>query len=310
MSEPALNRRIEVLRSKLFVPADRCAFFPKALASAADAICFDLEDSVLPAQKAKARSELREYFANKVHTRKIILVRVNHVRSAEFAEDLLAAVSPMVAMLALPKVEDPSEIKDVATALAALEEKRDIQNPIGILATIESARGLRLAASIAAADERMVGLQLGLADLFEPLGIHRGDGAAEHQVRLQLRLAAGEAGIPCFDSAFANFNDGESFAREAQMARELGFAGKSCIHPSQIEPANRIFSPSSEEIAAAALCLDMARSAAMDGVGTFAVDGRMVDAPFVRRAESILGLAEKIRILEAGEKLTLESSGY
>ena len=180
----------------------------------------------------------------------------------------------------------------------ALEKKRNLKNPIGILATIESARGLRLAESIAAADERVAGLQLGLADLFEPLGIQQSDGAAVHHVRLRLRLAAGEVGIPSFDSAFANLKDEEGFIREAQVTRGLGFAGKSCIHPSQIALANRIFSPSSEEIAAAVRCVEAARTAETAGVGAFALDGWMVDAPFVRRAESILHVAERIRILE------------
>jgi len=300
MSDASRDGRIDVMRSKLFVPADRPALFPKALASAADAICFDLEDSILPAQKSEARRQLREFLASEFPTLKVILVRVNHVRSVEFAEDLSAALSPRVAMLALPKVEDPSEIKDAVAALAALEKKRNRKNPIAILATIESARGLRLAESIAAADERVAGLQLGLADLFEPLGIQQSDGAAAHHVRLQLRLAAGEVGIPCFDSAFAKFKDEEGFIREAQVARGLGFAGKSCIHPSQIALANRIFSPSSEEIAAAVRCVEGARTAETGGVGAFALDGRMVDAPFVRRAEFILALAEKIRTLEAG----------
>lgn len=300
MSEATRDGRFEVMRSKLFVPAGRPALFPKALVSSADAICFDLEDSVLPAQKAKARNLLQEFLGSQFHTRKVILVRVNRVRSADFAEDLSVAVSSRVAMLAIPKVEDPSEIKDAASAIAALEEEHSLKVPIGILATIESARGLRLAASIASADERVVGLQLGVADLFEPLGIHQDEGVASRNVRLQLRLAGGEAGVPCFDSAFAIFKDEEGFVREAQFAKSLGFAGKSCIHPGQIEAANRIFSPSPEEVAAAVRRLDGARAAATDGAGSFAVDGRMVDAPFIRRAEAIVRLAEKIRLLEEG----------
>jgi citrate lyase subunit beta / citryl-CoA lyase len=298
MSEACHNGRIDVIRSKLFVPADRPALFPKALSSAADAICFDLEDSVLAAHKSEARRHLREFLASDLHARKVILVRVNNVRSAEFAEDLSAAVLPSVAMLALPKVEESSEIKEAVAALLALETKRNFKNPIAILAAIESARGLRLAASIAMADERVVGLQLGLADLFEALGIQQGDGAAARQVRFQLRLAAGEAGLSCFDSAFVNFKDEQGFVREAQIARSLGFAGKSCIHPSQIALANEIFSPSPEEIAAAMRCVEAARTAETGGKGAFVLDGRMVDAPFIRRAESILDLAEKIDALE------------
>lgn len=295
MSEVSREGRIGIMRSKLFVPADRPALFSKALASTTDAICFDLEDSVLPAQKAQARSHLREFLASEFDARKVILVRVNHVRSAYFVEDLSAAVWPTVTALALPKVEDPSEITEAVSALLALEKKRNLKNPIAILATIESARGFRLAESIAAADARVVGLQLGLADLFEPLGIQQSDGAAAHHIRLTLRLAAGEAGISCFDSAFANFKDAEGFMREPQMTRDLGFAEKSCIHPDQIEPANRIFSPSPEEIAEALRCVEAARTAETEEAGAFALDGRMVDAPFVSRAESVLQLAEKLR---------------
>jgi citrate lyase subunit beta/citryl-CoA lyase len=298
MSEVSREGRIGIMRSKLFVPADRPALFSKALASTTDAICFDLEDSILQAQKAQARRHLGEFLASDFHTRKVILVRVNHVRSADFVEDLSAAVFRSVTALALPKVEDPSEITEAVSALLALEKKRNLKNPIAILAAIESPRGLRLAESIATADARVVGLQFGLADLFEPLGIQQSDMAAAHHVRLRLRLSAGDAGIPCFDSAFSNFKDAEGFMREAQMARDLGFAGKSCIHPDQIAPANRIFSPTPEEIAAAFRCVEAARLAATEGSGAFALDGRMVDAPFVRRAESILQLAEKIRLLE------------
>ena len=103
MRDVLRDGRIEVMRSKLFVPADLPGPFPKALASKADAICFDLEDSVLPAQKAEARNRLKDFLASDIFTRKAILVRVNNVRSSDFAEDISAAVSAGVAMLAPPK---------------------------------------------------------------------------------------------------------------------------------------------------------------------------------------------------------------
>lgn len=302
MNDTSRDGPTEVMRSKLFVPADRPAFFPKALASAADAICFDLEDSVLPAQKAQARRYLREFLATDFHTRKAILVRVNHVRSADFAEDLSAAVFSSVSVLVLPKVEDAAEIQEAVAALLALEKMRGVEHRIAILPTIETPGGVRLAESIASADARVVGLQLGLADLFESLGIEQNDREAAHHVRLQLRLAAGEAGIACFDSAYSNFKDEEGFLRESQMARGLGFDGKSCIHPDQIQLANRIFSPTPEEIVAAERCVEAARAATTGGLGAFALDGRMIDAPFVRRAESILQFADKIRMLETDGK--------
>ena len=298
MSATHHDGRTEIMRSKLFVPASQPALFPKAFASTADAICFDLEDSVLPTQKAQARRNLREVLASGFNPRQTIIVRVNHVRSADFIDDLSAAVFPAVSVLTLPKVEDPSEIRDAAAVLLALEKERNLEQPLAILVTIESPRGLRLAESIATADARVAGLQLGLADLFEPLGIQQNDMSAAHQVRFRLRLAAGEAGVPCFDSAFSNFKDEEGYVREAEMARSLGFAGKSCIHPDQIALANRIFSPSPEEIAAALRCVEAARQASTAGSGAFALDGHMIDEPFIRRAEAILQRAEKIRLLK------------
>lgn len=297
MSVQRAEGQVGMMRSKLFVPASRPALFSKALASKADAVCFDLEDAVLPAHKTEARSNLRAFLASDFHTNKTIMVRVNHVRSAHFAEDLSAAAWPTVSVLTLPKVEDPSEVTDVAEALLPLEKQRKCGSPIAILVTIESPRGLRLAESIAGAHTRVVGLQLGLADLFEPLGIQHED-ASGYQVRLKLRLAAGEVGVPCFDSAFSNFKDGAGFIRDATMARSLGFSGKSCIHPGQIAAANRIFSPDSAEITASLRIVEASRVAAMGGAAAFALDGRMVDAPFVSRAEALLQRAENIRLLD------------
>jgi len=293
-----------VMRSKLFVPASSPSLFRKALASDADTICFDLEDAVLPERKTEARSNLRELFAIGFHTSKMILVRVNHVHSAYFAEDLTAVVYPAVSALVLPKVGDSAEARDVADALPALERERGVQRRIAILATIESPRGLRLAREIADGNDRIAGLQLGLADLFEPLGVRRSDGGAAYQVRFQLRLAAGEAGIPCFDSAFANFKDEDGFAREAVEARRLGFAGKSCIHPAQIAAANRIFSPSTDEIAESRRIVEAARQASAIGLSAFALDGRMIDEPFIRRAEAIVRRAEIIRTMERNQEKT------
>lgn len=293
-----------LMRTKLFVPASSPTLFQKAMASSADAICFDLEDAVLPERKADARSTLREFLASGFHTRKTILVRVNPVCSAYFPEDLAVVTCPAVSALVLPKVDDPEEARETAQALTALEKERDVTGQIGILATIESPRGLRVAREIADADERVAGLQLGLSDLFEPLGIRRSEEYAAYQVRLQLRLAAGEAGIPCFDSAFTNFRDEDGFTREAAEARNLGFAGKSCIHPGQIAAANRIFSPSADEIAESARIIEAAQRAAIAGAGAFALDGRMIDEPFIRKAEAIVRWAEIIRTMEKNNEKT------
>lgn len=292
----------EIMRSKLFVPASSPALFAKALASEADAICFDLEDAVLAARKAEARDTLREFLSSDFQTEKTITVRVNHVRSAFFAEDLSAVVSPAVSQLVLPKVEDASEIRDAASALSVLEKERNVERPIAIAATVESPRGLRLAREIAESDDRVVALQIGLADFWGSLGIQQNDTFAVQQVRFMLRLSAGEAGVPCFDSAYSDIGDETGFVREASAARSLGFAGKSCIHPRQIPLANQIFSPQPEEIAVSLRILKAAQEAAAAGAGAFKLNGSMVDEPFVRRAEAIIERAKKLHLLDMANK--------
>jgi len=279
-----------LLRSKLFVPGSRPEFFSKALASAADGISFDLEDAVPEERKAEARElvgralQAPEFVASK----KILIVRVNALGSPHFAADLAAVVGPRLDFVNVPKVESADDIRAAVAALARIEAERGFASPAKILANIESPRGLRGAAEIARADLRVAGLQLGLGDLFEPLGIDRGDAAAVHHLQLAVRLAAGEAGLWACDTGFGAVKDTEGYRREALAAKRLGFIGKTCLHPSQIALANEIFRPSDDEIAYARRVVTAAREAQAKGLGAFLVDGRMIDPPFLRRAEAIV----------------------
>jgi citrate lyase subunit beta/citryl-CoA lyase len=286
--ERGTPRQRFLLRSKLFVPGNRPDRFAKAIASGADAVCFDLEDSVPPEGKAAARAAVKEFLLSKVSSMPRTLVRVNDIHSEHFASDLSAVVWPECAMIVLPKIEESSEIHEAAAALLRLEQERGIPNPVALLPTIESSGGLRRAHKIAAAHGRVAGLQLGLVDLFSSLGISAKDKATAQYARLQLRFASGEAGVPCFDSAYPAFTDAEGLAAEAEVARDLGFSGKSCIHPIQVAPVNAIFAPTEEEIAGARRILRKAREAAAEGQGAFKLDGRMVDLPIIRCAEEIL----------------------
>jgi citrate lyase subunit beta/citryl-CoA lyase len=285
------------MRSKLFVPGSRPELFPKALASAADALSFDLEDAVPEAGKAEARRlvgaalQAPEFARSK----KILIVRVNALSTPHFAADLAEIAHARLDLVNVPKVESVSDIRQTANALARLEVERGITRPIGIIATIESARGLRFAAEIASADPRVVGLQLGFADLFEPLGIDRTDAAAVHHVQLSLRLAAGEAGIWTCDAAYGAIKDLEGYRAEAQAAKRLGYIGKSCIHPSQIALANEIFRPSDDEVAFARRVVQAAEQTT---AGVFTVEGRMIDAPFINRARAVLAVARQFAAVE------------
>ena len=282
-------------RSKLFVPASRPELFAKALASAADAISFDLEDAVAESRKDEARATLAAFLATEAGPThgKTILVRVNAPGTAHFEADMRAMAATGVQMINLPMVENPDQVQIAAQMLADFEAKAEASRPISLLLNIETPRGLRLAALLAGAHPRVAGLQIGYADLMEPLGIDRHDEAALSFIRLSVRLAAAEAGVPAFDAAYGRIGDDAGYRAECIAARRQGYAGKSCIHPSQIAIANEIFSPGPQEIAAARKILAAAAEAEANGIGAFTVDGQMIDAPFLSRARAIVALARQ-----------------
>ena len=288
-----------LMRSKLFVPASRPELFAKALAGDADAISFDLEDAVQESRKAEARRVLQAFLrqSSPRPAGKIVIVRVNGLTTPHFEADMAAVAGPVVDMINLPKPESADDVRAAAAALAGCERANDVERPIGILANIESPRGLRRAAEIAGAHPRVVGLQLGLGDLFEPFGIDRADAKAVHAMQLAVRLAAADAGLWACDTVYGAVSDPDGYTREATAARRLGYLGKSCIHPSQVPLANAVFRPTDAEIAAARRVIEAARGAEVSGVGAFLVDGRMIDIPFIKRAEAILGAARRLDLL-------------
>lgn len=288
-----------VMRSKLFVPGARPELFAKALASEADGISIDLEDAVEASRKDEARRHVGDLLQSAPDGTlgKIMIVRTNGLETAHFEADLEAVVGPALDMINLPKVEDPEAIAAVAERLTALEAVRGVDRPIGILVTIESPRSLRLAAELASADARVVGLQVGFGDLLEPLGIDRRSAVAIQQMQLQIKLAAAESGRWVYDGAWAGVSEPEFYTKEAEMARRLGYLGKSCIHPSQIALANAAFRPTDREIAESLRIVEATREADAAGIGAYLVDGRMIDAPFARRAEAIVALAGRLGLL-------------
>jgi citrate lyase beta subunit len=277
------------MRSKLFVPAIRPELFAKALGTAADAICFDLEDGVPRDKKPEARDNLDAFLSSPAsEVQKRLMVRVNPVNSIDFPHDLRAVIRPSLFAIALPKVETIEEIHHAAELLSSIEQERGVTSPVALLITLESPRGLRCAYELAVSSARICGLQLGFADLLEPLGISSNYGVARQQIRLIVRLAAGEAGVDCYEGAYPLIRDKVGFLAELSNARALGFAGASCIHPDQVEDANRVFSPTPEEIAYAETVLVAAEEADRAGNAVAVLNGKMIDRPFILRARAIL----------------------
>jgi citrate lyase subunit beta/citryl-CoA lyase len=283
------------MRSKLFVPGSRPELFAKAMAGEADAISIDLEDAVDESRKREARAAVAAFLRSLPADRtKTIIVRVNGIATEHFEADVEAIVGPGLDLVNVPMTETGEDVRAAAAVIGRIERAKGIATPIGILANVETPKAFRFAAEIAAADKRVAGLQLGFGDLLEPLGIDRYDPAVVLQFQLAVRLAAGEAGVFAYDSAFADIKDTEALRREAETARRLGYLGKSAIHPSQVPVINAAFRPTDEEIAHALRVVAAAREAGAKGVGAWTVDGKMVDAPFVVRAEAVVALARRL----------------
>ncbi len=266
------------MRSKLFVPGTRPELFGKALASDADAISFDLEDSVPVEGKGAARARIAEFLRSDLARGSVkrLIVRVNGLDTPFGHDDCAALTGGAAGMVNLPKVE----AIDAVRILAAVTE-------LPLLLTVETPCGLRQAAKLAAAHPRVVGLQAGLNDLFAPLGIARVNREHVHAALWQIRLAAAEAGCFAYDGAWPDIADEDGFCAEAELAQSLGYLGKSCIHPTQVALANERFA-ATDEVDAARRLLRASETAAARGHGAFAFEGQMVDRPAIERARAVL----------------------
>lgn len=281
------------MRSKLFVPGARPELFDKALAGAADALSFDLEDAVADERKAAARIAVAAFVGSEAvaASSKLTIVRVNALASSHFAADVAAVARDGVDLINLPKIESASSLRAAIAAIERAEQLNRASRPIGVLVNIETPRALLHAADIAAAHPRVAGLQVGLADLFEDQGIARADRANVHAVWFAVRMAAAQAGVFALDGAYADLHDDAGYLDEAAAARRLGFIGKTCLHPRQVALAHQAFAANDAELALARRIVAAAADADNRGKGVFVVDGRMIDRPFLKRAHALLATA-------------------
>jgi citrate lyase subunit beta / citryl-CoA lyase len=260
----------------LFAPADRPDRYAKALASGADAVIFDLEDAVALNAKDRARSLLTEARDALAAARCLALMRINAEETAFHAADLAAARGLPLAGVVVPKVESADTVRRVAEGTG-----------LAVLALIESARGVGSARDIAAAGARLV---FGSIDYVADLGCAHSREALLF-TRCELVLASRLAGAPPpIDGVTTAVNDPDQVRDDAAYAASLGFGGKLLIHPAQIEPAANGLRPTDEDVRWANRVL----AAGKDG-GATSLDGMMIDAPVLLRAEQILRRAQRGR---------------
>lgn len=287
------------IRSFLFVPGDSPAKMEKALAAGADALILDLEDAVAPAAKANARRIVADFLeARQAGGGPAIWVRINPLSQAHALHDLAAIMSPALAGIAVPKIDGPDDIARLGWQLDALEVQAGLApGGIKLLAVAtETAAALFRLGQYRAVNERLYGLTWGGEDLAASLGASTNrapDGALAlpYQLARTLCLAgARAAGVVPVETALMDFRDPGAVFRIATAARQDGFFGMVAIHPAQIDPINRAFSPTMEECAAARRVVDAFEAAGNPGV--VALDGRMLDLPHLRQAQSLLSLAQ------------------
>ena len=283
-------------RSFLYVPANREKFLDKAVGLPADAFIFDLEDSVPPAEKARARAAIRDY-APKIPDLRV-WVRPNALTTEFGRADLDAVIGTTgIAGLFVPKVESRDDVQRWDELIGDLETKRNLAaGAIKLVLSIESARGVLNAYDMAVAAKRVVSLTFGGAqdgDLNTDLGCAWSiDGPEMLHARSHTLLAARAAGFDTpLDGVFANVRDPDGFERDTTLSRRLGYRGRKLIHPSQIEPCNRVYRPSQAELDYYARVLTAFDQAVAQGHASTTVDGRMIDVAMAAAARRALDAA-------------------
>lgn len=284
---------MRVRRAALYMPGDSMRKIQKAAALTVDCIIMDLEDGVAHNQKSAARAIIVEALQTVDFGRNERLVRVNPVGSGWTATDIIETIAGRPDGYVLPKVEVPEDVIYVDRLLADLEAHHGIERgSLSLHAIIETARGLLHAREIAQASPRLTALQFGAEDLAGSLGATRTPESWEvFYGRSVVVTAAAAYGLQAIDGVHLDLNNPEGAYQEAKRAAEMGYQGKMAIHPSQIDPFHRAFTPSDDEIAAAQRIVSAAATHQAQGLGAFALDGKMVDQPIVNTAEYVLAKA-------------------
>ncbi|MBM9503863.1 CoA ester lyase [Streptomyces sp. KK5PA1] len=263
----------------------------KAKSLPADALILDLEDSVAPDAKEEARKRVAAAVAAGGYGHREVTVRVNAPGTPWHEEDLRAAAEAGPDAVVVPKVDSPTTVRQVEAALAAA----GAPDSTAIWAMIETPAAILDAAAIASASQRLTVLVMGTNDLAKELRAEPVPGRTPLLTALSLALLAARAsGTAILDGVYNDVQDLSGFEAETLQGRQMGFDGKTLIHPRQVEPCNAIFSPAEEDIARARRIIQAFEDATSQGRGVVTVDGRMIEHLHVEEARRVLALAEAI----------------
>ena len=263
-----------------------------------DALIFDLEDAVSPAEKDSARVLVRNTLRYMDLGSCEIIVRINSIDTDYWKKDIDAILPYSPALILLPKVNCAQDALIADEYMTEVEQKLGLeQGKVKLMPLIETALGVENAFSIATATKRVAALFLGAEDLTADLRCKRTKGGAEiNYARTRLVMAARAANIDVYDTPFTDVNDDEGIRVDAEYAKALGFTGKASISPRHVDVINEVFSPSERDIAYAYEVMEAIRIAKEQGRGVISLHNKMIDAPIVARAQQTIAMAEEMGI--------------
>ena len=283
-------------RSMLFLPGNTPNMLINGNCLGSDAIIFDLEDAVSPAEKDAARILVRNTLRYMDLRGCETIVRINSIDTPYWQKDLDTVLPQQPNLILLPKTNSAADILAADAYMTALEEKLGLaNNTVGLMPLIETALGVENAFAIATASKRVQALFLGAEDLTADLQCKRTKESREIEyARTRLVVAARAAGVAVYDTPFTDVNDDEGIWTDARVAKALGFNGKASISPRHVDVINQVFSPTQKEIDYAYEVMDAITLAKEQGRGVIALHGKMIDAPIVARAQQTIAAAEAL----------------
>lgn len=283
-------------RSMLFLPGNNPNMLINGAALGSDAIIFDLEDAVSPAEKDAARILVRNTMKYMDLGTCERIVRINSIDTPFWQGDLDEIMPLKPELILLPKTNCAEDVRKADAYMTVLEEKLGFShNTVGLMPLIETALGVENAYQIASASKRVQALFLGAEDLTADLHCRRTkEGKEIDYARSRLVVAAKAAGVDVYDTPFTDVNDDEGIWVDAEYAKAKGFTGKSSISPRHVEVINQVFSPTLEEIDYAYEVMNIIQEAKAQGKGAIALHGKMIDAPIVTRAKRTIAMAKAL----------------
>jgi citrate lyase subunit beta / citryl-CoA lyase len=292
---------MDLIRSWMFVPGHRQKMIDKALGLNADAVMLDIEDGVAPNEKDSARQNIAQSLGReKTIGNPARYVRINAIGHARMDADLDAVVRPGLEGLVCPKVDTADDVRAIDAILNEREPQVKLaKGSTKLLIAIESPKGLLNAPAIAASSPRVTGLIFGAEDFGREIGLptsREGEARDLIYARSAIVVAAAAAHVQAIDGVWVDLQDSAGLLGFATQSRRLGFSGMSCIHPSQVDPINKTFSPTPEEINYANEVLKAFAEANERGDGSIAFGGQLIDRPIVERARRTVEMAKFLGI--------------